>query len=390
MAIADRSAAPVGRREAEVTENKTPVVKGLAWAGAAIVALFGYIVISWVTGPYFEKVPQGPSNPPGWMQVELLLWQIFSIPAALFCIYRFIVRPWRREKTVGVDGVLVAAFATMWVQDVFSSAGNHWFVYNTSMLNFGSWANSIPWWTSYGEPGAMTSEPILFTPAAYVYIMVIGAVCGCWAMRRYKAWRPQTTSGMLIIVCFAAMCVFDIVLEGLIWLPLGVFEYPGGHWSIFPDSYHKYPLNEMLTIAGTFTVVACLRYFVDDKGLTVAERGVDKMRLSPGRKVMVRMLAVIAVVNIGFFMTYGLPNTFIGLNSTEWPQDLQKRSYFLNGLCGVPTDRACPGPNNPAQRDVAPYVNSNGGVTIQSEREGGGPVPAPLTPLDKGDPGGSE
>ena len=84
----------------------------------------------------------------------------------------------RTYETTILSGIPFAAFATMWVQDVFSSAGNHWFVYNTSMLNFGSWANSIPWWTSYGEPGAMTSEPILFTPAAYVYIMVVGAVCG--------------------------------------------------------------------------------------------------------------------------------------------------------------------------------------------------------------------
>jgi hypothetical protein len=389
MAVADRPVGAPRRAEAEDTTRTTPLVSPLAWAGAGIVILFAYIILKWVTGPYFEKVPQGPSDPPTWMQIELLGWQIFSIPAALFCIYRFVVRPWMREKTIGVDGVLTCAFATMWVQDVFSSAGNHWFVYNTSMLNFGSWANSIPWWTSYGKPGAMTSEPILFTPAAYVYIMVIGAVCGCWIMRRAKAWKPTLSSGQLILICFAGMCLFDVILEGMIWLPLGVFEYPGGHWSIFGNTYHKYPLNEMVTIAGTFTVVASLRYFVDDKGLTVAERGVDKLRLSPGRKVIVRALAVIAVVNIGFFMTYGLPNTFIGLNSTNWPTDLQKRSYFTNYLCGQGTDRACPGPNNPAQRDYAPYVNNKSQVTNQIGRESGGSAVIKNTPFDVGAPGGS-
>lgn len=377
----------VSRPTADVVENKTPPIKIWAGLGAVMLVFIAFVLIKWVTGDFFKAVPQGPSDPPMWMQVELVLWQVFSIPVALYLLYRFVVKPYRRDKTVGVDGVLLIAFASLWFQDPLSSAGNHWFVYNTAMVNFGSWANDTPWFNAFGQPGAMTSEPILFTPAAYVYIMILAAVLGCWFMRKAKDRWPGISSFQLVAICFVGMCIFDIVLEGLIWLPLGVFEYPGGHWAIFPDSYHKYPLNETFTIGAVFTGIACLRFFRDDRGYTFAERGIDKLRLSPGKMLVVRGLAVTAVVQVIMFAGYNVPNTAIGFNSTTWPADLQKRSYFTNFLCGDQTDRACPGGANPGIKTDSVYPNTSGGVTIPN---GVDSLKGKVVPFDRGKPGGSE
>jgi len=387
--VTDRQIATPGatRHAAEQVDNSTPPIKIWAGLGAVIIAFLAYVIIAWVTGPYFERVPQGPSDTPTWMHVELIAWQVVSIPAALFLIWRFVVKPWRRDKTVGIDGLLVLGGTTMWVQDPWSSAGNHWFVYNTDAVNMGSWANSLPWFNAFGEPGAMTSEPILFTPAAYVYIMLLGAALGCWAMRRTRARYPNMGNATLIGVCFVVMCLFDVVLEGLIWLPLGVFEYPGGHWSLFPDSYHKYPLNEMVTIGAVFTALSALRFFRDDRGHTVVERGVHKLSVSPGKSVALRALAVAAFMNVAMFAFYNVPNTAIGFNSTPWPEDLQKRSYFTNGLCGEGTDRACPGGSNPTIKYDSIYPNTDGGVTVPG---GASSVQGKIVPFDRGKPGGSE
>lgn len=374
-----------------VRENRTPPVKMWAGLGAVILAFIAYVLIDWVSGPYFESVPDGPSDPPTWMAVNLVFWQVVSIPAALFIIYRFVIRPWRRERTIGVDGMLVIGFSTMWFQDPLSSAANHWFVYNTEMVNFGSWVHSVPWFTAFGEPGAMTSEPILFTPAAYVYIMILATALGCAVMRRARRRWPGLGTASLVGICFVAMCLFDIVLEGIIWLPLGVFEYPGGHWSIFPDTYHKYPLNEMFTIGAVFTALACLRFFVNDRGQTVAERGVDEVRGSNGRKLLLRALAVTAAIHVIMFLGYNLPNSLIGQNSTEWPADLQKRSYFTNYICGDTTNRPCPGPGVSHQRDGSSYVGADGRVVQPaSTDEPPGHEPAGIVPFDRGKPGGAE
>ncbi len=382
-------------RASVAAENQTPAIKIWAGFGVAVLAFCAYLLISWVTGPNFERVPQGPSEPPTWMQVVLWGWQTLSIPAALFMLWRFVVRPYRRDKTVGVDGVLLLAFCSIWVQDPWSSAGNHWFVYNTYLFNMGSWANELPWFNAFGRPGAMTSEPIFFTPAAYVYIMLIGSAVGCWFMRKAKQRRPGLTNLQLIAVCLAGMLVFDIVLEGLIWIPLGVFAYPGGHWALFPSHYYKFPLTEMFTIGSVFTAFAAFRYFRDDRGYTIAERGIEKLRLSPGKTLAVRALAVTAFVHLAMFLGYNVPNTLVGLNSTEWPADLQERSYFTNGICGDGTDRVCPGGSMPAVKTDSAYPNTAGQVTNPVGEPG---VPADyvapdqgqIIPFDVGPPGGSE
>src|SRR3984957_12477043 len=213
-------------------DNAPPPVRWWAAVGVVGIVFIAYVLIRWITGSYFKSVPQGPTQLPTWMHIELVAWQVASWPAALGLLYWFVVRPWRRDRQVGVDGILLIGFSLMWFQDPLSSAVNHWFVYNTAMVNMGSWANSVPWFAAFGKPGAMTSEPLLFTPAAYIYIMLIGAAIGSASMRFARRRWPSISTGALVAWCFVSMALFDVVLEGIIWLPLGVFEYPGGHWSL--------------------------------------------------------------------------------------------------------------------------------------------------------------
>jgi hypothetical protein len=314
-----------------------------------------------------------------------------TIPAMLGFWYLFIIRPWRRDGNVGPDGILVIGFSLMWFQDPLSSAWNHWYVYNTEMLNFGSWVHNVPGFTAYGEPGAMTSEPILFTPAAYTLAMGVAMLTGSWVMRKTKERFPDITGFWLVATCFAAMCLFDVVLEGIIWLPMGVFEYPGGHWAIFGDTYHKYPLNEMFTIGSVFTVLASVRYFTNDKGQMVIERGVDEIKGTKTRKLVLRGLAAIAFCQVVMFLGYNVPNSIIGANSAEWPEDLQKRSYFTNYLCGDETNRLCPGPGVSNERDGSAYIGADGTIVRPGpDDEPRGYEPAGIVPFDVGELGGDE
>jgi hypothetical protein len=370
-----RSASPTD----PTSDNKTPAIKIWAGIGLAFVLVHVYIIGKWITGPNFKHVPQGPSQPPTWMRVELIGWQVVSIPAVLALLYFLVIRPWRRDRHVGIDGLFVIAGFSIFCQDVWSSAGNHWFTYNASMVNFGSWANDVPWFNAYGKPGHMLVEPILFLPAAYAYNMTIAAAVGCWVMRKFKSRRPQTSTAGIVAFGFVAMCAFDVLLEGIIFLPLGVFEYGGGHWNLFSNTYHRYPLNEMVTIGAVFTALATLKFFRDDRGLTVVERGVDKLGLSPGKTLALRAFAVVGFVNLAMFAFYNVPNTLIGINGEPWPADLQQRSYFLNGICGEGTDRACPGGSNPHINDHSVYPNTHGGITVP---DGVSPLPQPV-PLQR-------
>lgn len=351
----------VDRKPSPAEPPKTKPVVILATLGTLLLAFEAFVVIRWITGPYFMRVEPGPSQPPTWMKVELILWQTLSIPAGLALIYQFIIRPWRREGRVGIDGILVAAFSTVVFQDPLSSYGGHWFAYNTWMWNRGSWVNSVPGWNSYGKPGAMLTEPVLFTWPAYIYIFVITMVVGSAFMRRMRKRFPTVGNVPLIASCYGVMIIFDILLEGVIWMPLGIFHYAGGRGlGLFTDTYFKWPLHEGLTIGLVFAGVACLRFFVNDRGQSAVERGIDEIPGSQLKKFAIRALAMTFVVQGFMFIGYNVPNFWIGMHSAEWPKDVQERSYFLSGLCGEGTDRACPGPGVPLNRPDAGHVDTNG------------------------------
>jgi hypothetical protein len=365
MTIEKHALAPApisGDQKASPAEpSKTKPIVIWATLGALMLAFEAFVIIRWVTGPYFTRVEPGPSQPPSWMKIELILWQTLSIPAGVALIYWFIVRPWRREGRVGIDGILVAAFSTVVFQDPLSSYGGHWFAYNTWMFNRGSWVNSVPGWNSYGKPGAMLTEPILFTWAAYIYIFVIAMVVGSAFMRTMRKHFPTIGNVPLMASCYGVMIIFDIILEGVIWMPLGIFHYAGGRGlGLFPNSYFKWPLHEGLTIGLVFTAVACLRFFVNDRGQSAVERGIDEIQGGKAKKFAIRVLAMTFIVQGLMFIGYNVPNFWIGTHSAQWPKDVQERSYFLSGLCGEGTDRACPGPGVPFDRPGAGHVDLNG------------------------------
>jgi hypothetical protein len=339
-----------------------------------------FVLISWVSGPNFKRVPAGPTAEPGWMHTVQDVWQVAGVLAALFCLYWFIGRPWRRERTVTTDGLLVAAFATLWFEDPLSAYYGHWFTYNANLINFGSWVHDVPGWMSYGKPGAMLVEPIVLIAPVYVYFIVIGTMLGSWVMRRAGERWPHLSTLQLIGVCFAAMAVLDFIAEGLIWLPLGFWEYPGGIGLLFPGTYHKYPINELLTIATIFTAIACLRHFRDDHGRTLVERGIDKLRVGSAGQTALRFLAIAGAVHLILFLGYNLPNSWIGAHSRPWPKDLVKRSYFTDYICGQGTDNACPGPGVPLTRgNGSARLGPNGQLVVPA----GTQLPK-LVPFDRG------
>jgi len=350
---------------AERVRRETPAIKLWAFLGALILAFELYVLISWISGPYFKHVAAGPTAEPGWMRTVQDIWQPAGVIAALFCLYWFIARPWIRDRAVTTDSLMVAAFATLWFEDPLSAYYGHWFTYNANLINFGSWVHSVPTWMAYEKPGHMLVEPIVLIAPVYVYFIVVGTLLGSFVMRRAAARWPHLSTLQLIGICFGAMALLDLVAEGLIWLPLGFWEYPGGIGMLFPSTYHKFPINEMLTIATTFTGIACLRHFRDDHGRTLVERGLDRLKVSRGAQVGIRFLAVAGAVHLILFLGYNVPNSFIGAHSRPWPKDLQQRSYLTDGVCGAGTDNACPGPGIPLNRGTSSIrIDPNGRLVV--------------------------
>ena len=272
-----------------------PTLPVQVWAtiGGLALAFILFVWGKWITGPYFQAVPAGPSRPPTWMHELHVVWQFVFAAIAVGFLYWFLVGPWRRDGRASTDGLLCTAIFFLFFQDSLSSFTGHWFTYNMDLLQFGSWVNEVPGWMAYGAPGANVGEPIVFTGAVYIWAFFGMTLLGCAIMRFAARRKPSLGAPSLIAICFATFFVADVVLEGIIWLPLGFLSYPGGHGNLFAGSWHQYPLHEGITAGALFTGLASLRHFTNDRGETFADRGLDKLRMGQGFRTAVKFLAFI-------------------------------------------------------------------------------------------------
>lgn len=140
-----------------------------AAAGGALLALQLYVWARWITGPYFERVPVGPNDPPMYMKVPLMANAVVLWVGLPFAIWWFFIRPWRRERRITLDGMLFLSIGLMFFQDPLLNYFNTWCTYNTWLFNRGSWTSHIPGWASPEEPGRQVAEPLLTNLPGYAY-----------------------------------------------------------------------------------------------------------------------------------------------------------------------------------------------------------------------------
>ncbi|RDH79559.1 spirocyclase, AveC family [Mycolicibacterium moriokaense] len=355
-------------------------VKVWAAAGGALLALQLYVWIRWVTGPYFVRVPAGPTDPPLFMKVFLTANAVLMCLGLPVVIWWFLIRPWVRERRITLDGLLFVSCGLFFFQDPLLNYLNTWCTYNTWLWNRGSWSSHIPGWVSPESPGRQVAEPLAINATGYGMVVMF-AIAGCWFMRRMKSRRPNLSNVRLILITYAAAIVVDFIMEACFLLPFGLYTYPGAiqSVSVFAGTYHQWPIYEGLMWGAVMTALSCLRFFTDDRGRTVVERGLDQVRGGFARQQFVRFLAIFAAVSACFFFLYNVPAQWFGMHSDRWPADHQKRSYFNGGICGDGTDTPCPDPILPVPTKHSGFIDVNGKLVLPE----GATLP-PVVPLERG------
>jgi Spirocyclase AveC-like len=343
----------------------TPPVRYWAFFGGLCTAFIAYVLIRWITGPYWHHVSPGVTPVPTYMKVAIRGWEIAGCLAMIFTYWWFLWRPFKRERRLTTDGALVLAFSLLWFQDPLSNYINYWFTYNGYFVNMGSWVNSVPGWMAGGTPGHAFIEPLLWVIPFYIYGWMPWIMFGCWVMRKLEQVRPGIKVHNQILWCWLAMGLVDVFVEGILFIPLGFFQYGGGHLAVFPHAYDKWPLLNIIFIGWISVGLTCIRYYKNDKGETIVERGVTGLQASERKKNALRVLAMIGgtqAVLIVFNIVVGVS---YGGHTDRWPADTQARSYFTLGICGAGTHRACPGPGIPNLRGVNTIqVDPNGRLYV--------------------------
>jgi hypothetical protein len=179
----------------------------------------------------------------------------------------------------------------------------------------------------------------------------------------------------LILLAVGLGLYLDFVAE-LLWLATGSYHYGGVPGpKIFSGHYYQFPLIENLLWGIAWGSYALLRYFKNDKGESICERGIEEVRLGRKGKAWVRQLAIFGGAS-SILLAFNLAYVFPAIHGDRWPDDILRRSYFTQGLCGEGTERYCSDPDVP--------IWKRGNVSITPDGQISDPAKLPkVVPLKK-------
>ncbi len=346
--------------QAPVEAKSKPV---LWWAGFGVLAsgMALYVWGRWILSSDFHRISTGPTPVPDWIRASAVAMEVIGVLGQTAALWFWLIRPWLREKHISFDGLFFLACWTLYWLDPVYNYTQHAFMYNSVFWNMGSWSSFVPGWMA--PHGNRLPEPVLFSGVWYGYmlygsIVVLNKVMA-WAKKR---WPWLGTLGM-ISFAMGVMMVFDFVME-IVYMRLGFYVYPGSlkGWTVFYGTPYAFPIYESILFGSVWGILASVRYFKNDKGQTLAERGLDEVKFrSSKRKTLVRFLAMVGLINMLFTFGYNLPMQLFTLHSGAWPKSVVEKSYFTNGICGPDKNALCvAGPNMTIVTRGSAYFTQDG------------------------------
>jgi hypothetical protein len=324
-----------------VQTRRAKPIKWWGGVGVLALALMIYAWSDWLISGDAHATPTGVTPVPTWQVITARSWEVLFGGWALVAIYVFLVRPLRRGRGLTLDGMLLIAWGSLWaLQDPWLSYAQGWFSYSAEFVNLGCPQCHIPGWMDAGTR-AHLPEPLLFMPGMYIGVftsslLMVNKIMGA-AKRR---WPGLGTMG-LIGIAWGLMALTDLVLE-VGWIHNGLYAYSGAYrpLSVLAGSQYQFPLYEAVLWGAMWGAMACLRYFRNDRGETVAERGLDRVKASHRGRSALRLLAIIGIAQT-FMFVYNIGIGFAGLHAGPWPKDVLDKSYLTAGMCGPDTNIAC-------------------------------------------------
>jgi Spirocyclase AveC-like len=342
----------------DVEERRLRPVMAWALGGALCLALQAYVYIAWIAGSNFKSTSTGVDRVPGYMKTLIDAQLPIGLVALVCFTWFFLIKPWRRDGRPSFDGMMVIGWTSIYWMDGMGNYFAPMFTYNSYVPNMGSWYSNVPGW--FSPNGHKLAEPPLMTIPLYVYGFMAGVFFCCWVMRHAKARWPRTGKFGMAMIAWATMMVFDFVAE-TIWMRTGYYAWPGAikGLTLWYGKWYQFPIYESVIWGAGWAGFALWRFYRNDRGESLVERGLDRVKASTGRKNALRILATIGMCH-ALFLIYYIPIQYFGLKSSAPPAAFMHRSYFLDGICGPGTNQACPGPKVPIAHRGSAHLRPDG------------------------------
>lgn len=328
-----------------IASSVKPSPQFAVWAclGAVSLAVVLNGWIRWILSDDFQATDPGPDKMSAATSAALVVVQFGGTALGAWLVWRFLIRPMRRERRLTLDGMIIIAAFTAWFYDPGANYLNFSFAYNAHAFNRGSWVRFIPGWESPGAIGNFP-EPLWVGPS-WIWFCFGGAVVCSGILRRIRARHPEMSTLAMFGVLAVCVAIFDIVFEST-FLRLEVMQWPGAPrtGTLFAGRPYQFPLIESLFVPSLLFGFTALRYFRDDNGRSFVERGTETLRLPDRARRGVALLAVIGFLHVWVNVAYNLPVQMMAMKADTFPA---LPSYMRDGICGDGTEFACPGSEVP-------------------------------------------
>ena len=267
------------------------LVHYLATVGAALLALQLYVWIAWLADGPHQITRFRDHSHVSWTVARV--FEVGILAAFIFCVI-YAVRSSRRLGGLSFDAKLfIAGFSVIWL-DLWTNFAAPIWMYSTQWLNLNNPLGYLP---GVVNPDLKRLPLPAFHFLNYPVALLAAGVLVSIAMRRIKDRWPQLSTAQLVGLVAILGMAFDVAYE----MPMFRFRlwaFPGSpNWlALLPGTSAKFPIFEIIPAGLAFATFGALRYFKDDAGREITERGLDHL---PSRwRGLVSVLALVGLVQL--------------------------------------------------------------------------------------------
>jgi hypothetical protein len=300
----------------------------LAVIGALVA---GYALWTWgawlASGPTQVTASRDPESASWWVARG---YEVIMLIVVVALTVR-IIHQCRQQRRLVFDAVMVIAgfFTLFWDPMVNWMQPN--FMYSSQWVNLSTWVAQAP---GVVNPTAGLMPQPVFIMFIYPFGLLGFAIILNHGMRVVRRRFPPVSNLALLAFTYAYGLFLGFCLEAPTFL-FNLWGLPGAPatFSLFANGQH-YAWAEYLTTGIVFTTFAAVRYFRDDRGQAITERGLDNV--SPAARTTVSIFATIAMFAMSMWVLL-LVQIPAGLHASPYPADYP--AHLINGLCSIPGNK---------------------------------------------------
>ena len=297
----------------------------LALIGAPILFLNVWTVSAWLADGPRQITAYRDHNDPSWYAARF--YEGVMILVALAVIIYLIRGCVRERQFLTWDVMFCLCGATMFWADAADNFFQPVLLYSSQWINLTNPCGHMPFVVN-PHCGAVP-DAFLFNWLAETFALLGAVVVVMAGLDRLRLRKPHLSTAQL----FGVVCLIGVLVDLLLEVPiiaLGLWTYTASVGIPFAH-YAKYALVELIEGGLFVAFLIWLRYYKNDRGETLAERGLGHLR--PGPKKALTLLAMYGFVQLVTWVPGGLPMQAASFYQRPWPKDIP--THLLNGICDL-------------------------------------------------------